>query len=166
MSDLYKGLDLSNRESMKVAVDIWDRVINQKEFIERSDHEQILKQCQDKAAKDLTECQNEMLKSNKQLSDKVTQLEKELSITRDDLVKKTNAYNEAKTSLMAQEDELNLNKRLWAELSGLPVATKDGVLRASDVIRGKLRDNPVEVDCFGILKENVIAFIKSLFKRK
>lgn len=37
MSNIYKGLDLSNPDSMKVAVDVWDEVVNQKLYIKKSD---------------------------------------------------------------------------------------------------------------------------------
>lgn len=41
MANMYKGLDLSNQESMKVAVDVWDRV-QKGEFVEKTLHEQAL----------------------------------------------------------------------------------------------------------------------------
>jgi len=37
MSNIYKGLDLSNPESMKVAVDVWDEVVNQKLYIKKAE---------------------------------------------------------------------------------------------------------------------------------
>lgn len=37
MATMYKGLDLTNQESMKVAVDIWDEVINKKLYVKLSD---------------------------------------------------------------------------------------------------------------------------------
>lgn len=33
MPNTYKGLDLSNAESMKIAVDLWDAVVNKKEYV-------------------------------------------------------------------------------------------------------------------------------------
>lgn len=41
MSNMYKGLDLSNPESMKVAVDVWDEVVNQKLYVKASDYAQL-----------------------------------------------------------------------------------------------------------------------------
>lgn len=41
MSNMYKGLDLSNPESMKVAVDVWDEVVKQKLFIKATDYAQL-----------------------------------------------------------------------------------------------------------------------------
>lgn len=37
MAVMYKGLDLTNQDSMKVAVDIWDEVINKKLYVKLSD---------------------------------------------------------------------------------------------------------------------------------
>ena len=37
MAVVYKGLDLTNQESMKVAVDVWDEVINKKIYVKLSD---------------------------------------------------------------------------------------------------------------------------------
>lgn len=37
MATMYKGLDLTNQESMKVAVDVWDEVINKKLYVKLSD---------------------------------------------------------------------------------------------------------------------------------
>lgn len=37
MATMYKGLDLTNQDSMKVAVDIWDEVINKKLYVKLSD---------------------------------------------------------------------------------------------------------------------------------
>lgn len=37
MAIMYKGLDLTNQDSMKVAVDIWDEVINKKLYIKKSE---------------------------------------------------------------------------------------------------------------------------------
>ena len=37
MAVMYKGLDLTNQESMKVAVDVWDDVINKKLYVKLSD---------------------------------------------------------------------------------------------------------------------------------
>lgn len=37
MATTYKGLDLTNQDSMKVAVDIWDDVINKKLYIKKAD---------------------------------------------------------------------------------------------------------------------------------
>lgn len=37
MATMYKGLDLTNQDSMKVAVDIWDDVINRKLYIKLAD---------------------------------------------------------------------------------------------------------------------------------
>lgn len=36
---IYKGLDLTNQDSMKVAVDIWDQVINQKQYLKKDEVE-------------------------------------------------------------------------------------------------------------------------------
>ena len=40
MSNMYKGLDLSNPESMKVAVDVWKDVMD-KLFVKASDYAQL-----------------------------------------------------------------------------------------------------------------------------
>lgn len=37
MAVMYKGLDLTNQESMKVAVDVWDEVINKQLYIKKQD---------------------------------------------------------------------------------------------------------------------------------
>lgn len=52
MSTLYKGLDLSNPDSMKVAVDVWDQVVNQKLYIKQKDADS---QCQLKLNDQATE---------------------------------------------------------------------------------------------------------------
>ena len=39
---MYKGLDLTNQDSMKVAVDIWDEVINQKTYVKSDDYNRLL----------------------------------------------------------------------------------------------------------------------------
>jgi len=41
MSDEYKGLDLNNKESMKVAVDIWDKVVNKKLYVTKEKHDKL-----------------------------------------------------------------------------------------------------------------------------
>lgn len=42
MPNVYKGLDLTNQDSMKVAVDVWDQVVNQKLYIKKSDSDMAL----------------------------------------------------------------------------------------------------------------------------
>lgn len=37
MANMYKGLDLSNPDSMKVAVDVWDDVVNKKLYVKKSE---------------------------------------------------------------------------------------------------------------------------------
>jgi len=37
MSTMYKGLDLTNQDSMKVAVDVWDEVINKQLYLKKSE---------------------------------------------------------------------------------------------------------------------------------
>lgn len=41
MPNMYKDLDLSNSESMKVAVDVWDEVVKQKLYIKATDYAQL-----------------------------------------------------------------------------------------------------------------------------
>ena len=38
MPNVYKGLDLTNLESMKVAVDVWDEVVNQKLYVKATEY--------------------------------------------------------------------------------------------------------------------------------
>lgn len=42
MATMYKGLDLTNQDSMKVAVDVWDEVINQKLYVKVDDYKKLL----------------------------------------------------------------------------------------------------------------------------
>ncbi len=41
MSNDYKGLDLTNEDSMKVAVDTWDEVVNQKLYVKKDKYEKL-----------------------------------------------------------------------------------------------------------------------------
>ena len=36
-TDEYKGLDLNNKDSMRIAVDMWDAVVNQAEYIKNNE---------------------------------------------------------------------------------------------------------------------------------
>ena len=47
---VYKGLDLTNKESMKVAIDVWERVKNG-EFVEKKKHDEMLLATQEAAKK-------------------------------------------------------------------------------------------------------------------
>ncbi len=40
----YKGLDLTNKDSMKVAVDVWDEVVKQKLYVKKSYHDRKLRE--------------------------------------------------------------------------------------------------------------------------
>ena len=41
MANMYKGLDLANPDSMKVAVDTWDEVVNQKSYVKASTYAEL-----------------------------------------------------------------------------------------------------------------------------
>lgn len=56
MANIYKGLDLNNSDSMKVAVDIWDAVVNKNEYLKKS--EAVTRIEYDQLNRQLVECRN------------------------------------------------------------------------------------------------------------
>lgn len=56
VANIYKGLDLSNPDSMKVAVDIWDAVVNQKQYLKKD--EAVSKADYEALNRQLVECRN------------------------------------------------------------------------------------------------------------
>lgn len=69
MSNIYKGLDLSNPESMKVAVDTWDEVVNQKLYIKKADaHKDCVSKVDYDIVKEQLKTANDLLKQKQEES--------------------------------------------------------------------------------------------------
>jgi len=70
MSNIYKGLDLSNPESMKVVVDTWDEVVNQKLYIKKADaHKDCVSKVDYEIVKEQLKAANDLLKEKEEKSD-------------------------------------------------------------------------------------------------
>jgi murein DD-endopeptidase MepM/ murein hydrolase activator NlpD len=57
-TELYKGLDLNNKDSMKVAVDVWYEVVKENKYIKKEDSEAIFNQLKNEYEGKLTNANN------------------------------------------------------------------------------------------------------------
>jgi regulator of replication initiation timing len=71
LDDYYLGIDLNNKDSVKVCVEMWDRVVNKKEFIEKVevDNNYVLKSDYQNLQNQLSQKDDTIKNLNQQISD-------------------------------------------------------------------------------------------------
>lgn len=88
MSDMYKGLDLTNKESMKVAVNVWDEVVNQKLWVKKAEVEKYkdeIKQLKDEIASVKLQLKNKQNEQDELLANAKAECQKKLNDQKSEL---------------------------------------------------------------------------------
>ena len=157
MSNMYKGLDLDNKESMKVAVNIWDEVMNQKLWVRASEVDKILETL---GVKTITEARAEIgnrLEQISRLKDQVT-IEQNLRI---DL--STN-LSDTKNIVKAYENNLIEMRTAIDEASSIIGANKiDLENLKEDLTTCQNNTLPVYVETPKKWHEHLVLALKGLF---
>jgi GH25 family lysozyme M1 (1,4-beta-N-acetylmuramidase) len=113
VSNIYKGLDLTNQDSMKVAVDVWDAVINLHQYIKLSDLN--IPGVTDTPS--LTQYIAGLKSRATDLSNQVGTLSGQVSNLTDQVNNLTSESTTCETNLKTVTDQLNTAKANFSQLS-------------------------------------------------
>jgi hypothetical protein len=119
LDDYYLGINLNNKDSIKVCVEMWDRVVNKKEFIEKkevdnnyvlkSDYQNLQNQLsqKDDTIKNLNQQIKDLNAKNTLINDENRQLQDQLKDCQDKIEEITTQNSNSNSDLLTLTQELN-----------------------------------------------------------
>lgn len=143
---MYKGLDLTNRDSMRVAVDVWYDVSIRKEYISKQEHEKELNSSDYAEMKRLGYTTvDDIKKALRKKDDDILDLQQEVAAVRDRNVTLARLVAETETENSPAKDLTDkainqtrvLNDTLFelSKITGAKKATPNEVIKSTSVVK-------------------------------